>query len=129
MARPLFDGYAVRAANLIELIECVESGTVSKPLLNLPGFKQILFAMDVNQELSEHRAPFVALVQVLDGRLRIRVAGQEHNLGPASWLLMPPDAAHDVRAEEPTRFLLTLARDAPGIHSRLASSERRDLDH
>lgn len=128
MARPLFDGDAVRAANLIELIECVESGTISKPLLNLPGFKQVLFAMDANQELSEHRAPFVALVQVLDGRLRMRVAGQEHNLGPASWLLMPPDAAHDVRAEEPTRFLLTLVREAPGAHSRRAPSEGQGVD-
>lgn len=113
MSKPLFDADAVRAANLLELIECVESGTVSKTLLNLPKFKQVLFAMDANQELSEHRAPFVALVQVLDGRLRMRVAGQDHTLGAADWLLMPPDAPHDVRADEPTRFLLTLVKEAP----------------
>lgn len=110
MARPLFEPDAVQVANLSELIESVRSGTVSKTLLNQPEFKQVLFAMDQGQELSEHRAPYVAIVQVLEGRLRMRVAGHDYVLGPESWLLMPPDAPHDVHAEQATRFLLTLAK-------------------
>ena len=112
MAQPMFESDAVRSANLLELVAIVESGTVSRTLLNQPRFKQVLFAMDAGQELSEHRAPFLALVQVLDGRLRMRVAAETHALGPGSWLLMPPDAPHDVHAEMPTRFLLTLVKDA-----------------
>jgi len=110
MAQPIFGCDAVQAANLLELIVIVESATVSKTLLNEPAFKQVLFAMDASQELSEHRAPYLALVQVLDGRLRMRVSGEIHTLGPMSWLLMPADAPHDVHAELPTRFLLTLAK-------------------
>ena len=112
MAQPLFGTETVHAANLVELISIVESGTVSKTLLNEPTFKQVLFAMDAGQELSEHRAPYLAIVQVLDGRLHMSVTGQMHTLGPGAWLLMPPDAPHDVHAEAPTRFLLTLVKDA-----------------
>ncbi len=111
MAQPLFGTEAARAANLLELISIVESGTVSKTLLNEAAFKQVLFAMDAGQELSEHRAPYLALVQVLDGRMRMRVTGELHTLGPMSWLLMPPDAPHNVHAETPTRFLLTLVKE------------------
>lgn len=114
MAKPLFDADAVHAAHLIESVTIVEAGTVSKTLLNLPQFKQVVFAMDAGQELSEHRAPYLAIVQVLDGHMRMRVAGEDHDLHPASWLLMPPDAPHDVRAEAPTRFLLTLIKGGLG---------------
>lgn len=112
MAQPLFASDTPRAANLLELITVVEAGTVSKTLLNEPAFKLVLFAMDAGQEMSEHRAPYLALIQVLDGRLRMQVAGRSHSLGPASWLLLPPDAPHDAMAETPTRFLLTLVRNA-----------------
>src|SRR5262245_32041785 len=105
VAQPLFGAEAVRAANLLDLIAVVESGTGSKTLLNQAAFKQVLFAMDAGQELSQHRAPYLALVQVLDGRLRMHVSAETHTLGPMSWLLMPPDAPHDVHAELPTRFL------------------------
>lgn len=110
MAKPLFNNDAVQASNLLEQIECTPSGTVSKTLLNRPDFKQVLFAMDAGQELSEHRAPYLALVQVLDGRLRMHVAGKAHLLEPASWLSMPPNTPHDVQAVTPTRFLLTLVK-------------------
>lgn len=110
MAQPLFTVDTARAVRLLDLVPVVESGTMSRTLLNGPAFKQVLFAMDAGQELSEHRTPFLALVQVLDGRLRMSVAGQTHVLEPADWLLMPPDSPHGVHAESPTRFLLTLVK-------------------
>lgn len=110
MAQPLFSADAAQAANLLALVPVVESGIVSKTLLNERSFKQVVFAMDAGQELSEHRAPFLAIVHALDGRLRMRVSGQEHTLEPAGWLIMPPDAPHDVHAETPARFLLTLVK-------------------
>ncbi|MBS0191049.1 MAG: cupin domain-containing protein [Planctomycetes bacterium] len=82
--------------------------TVSKPLLNLPEGKVVIFAMDAGQEMSEHRAPFVATVQVLEGRLRFGVDSAEKIMGPNDWLLMPANAPHRLTALEPTRFVLTL---------------------
>ncbi len=66
------------------------------------------FSMDAGQEISEHRAPFVTTVHILDGRLRFGVDSEEREMAPQDWLVMPPDAPHRLTALEPTRFVLTL---------------------
>jgi quercetin dioxygenase-like cupin family protein len=90
----------------------VPGATVSKPLLNLPEGKIVIFAMDAGQEMSEHRAPFVATVHVLEGRLRFGVESADRVMGPNDWLLMPANAPHRLTALEPTRFVLTLFKRA-----------------
>ncbi|MHC4909934.1 MAG: cupin domain-containing protein [Planctomycetota bacterium] len=108
MAAPLFDASKPTFAELLEACPVVPGAIVSKPLLDLPGGKVILFAMDEGQAMSEHQAPFVATVHVLEGRLRFGVAGQEQVMGAHAVLAMPESAPHDLTALEPTRFLLTL---------------------
>lgn len=108
MSQPLYTPAAPHRAHLAELIDVVSSGTVSRTLVKLPDFKQVAFAMDAGQELSEHRTPMLAIVQPIDGRLRIVVSGEAHTLNAGDWLLMPPDAPHAVHAEKATRFLLTM---------------------
>lgn len=108
MAPPLLDASTPEFLNLLELCPIVPGATVSKPLVNLPECKVVVFAMDVGQEMSEHRAPFVATVHILDGQLRFGVGDVEKIMGPSQWLLMPANAAHSLTALEPTRFLLTL---------------------
>jgi quercetin dioxygenase-like cupin family protein len=112
MAAPLFDAATPQFQNLLVACPIVSGATVSKALLNLPEGKVIVFAMDAGQELSEHRAPYVAAVQVLDGRLRFGIDGVQREMAAHDWLLMPKDAAHAVLALEPTRFLLTLFKKA-----------------
>ncbi len=113
MAQPLFDAEAVHTARLSDLVDVVSSGTVSRALLVTPGFRQILFSMDAGQEMSDHRAPFLAIVQVVSGRLWLRAGERDHLLQDGDWLCMPPDAPHALRAESATRFLLTLVRVPP----------------
>lgn len=108
MASPLFDGTTSQFAELLSACPIVPGAIVSKPVLNLPEGKVVIFAMDAGQEISEHKAPFVATVHVLDGRLRFGVDGQEKDMGPHDWLVMPGNAAHRLTALEPTRFVLTL---------------------
>lgn len=110
MTRPLFESGIPNAARLESLVEPVRAGTVNRCLIGEPTFRQILFCMDAGQEISEHRSPFLAIVQVLSGRLRMVVRGEDHNLESNMWLSMPPDAPHALFAETPTRFLLTMAR-------------------
>ncbi len=112
MAAPLLDATAPGFLDLLQICPIVPGATVSKPLLNLPEGKVVIFAMDAGQEMSEHRAPFVATVQVLDGRLRFGVASTEKIMGPSDWLLMPANAPHRLTALEPTRFVLTLFKRA-----------------
>lgn len=112
MATPLFDAQSPQFAALLDSCPIVPGATVSKPLLNMPAGKTVIFAMDAGQEISEHRAPFVGTVHILDGRLRFAIADQERDMGPHDWLLMPANAQHRLTALEPTRFLLTLFKGA-----------------
>jgi quercetin dioxygenase-like cupin family protein len=112
MALPIFDASTPQFADVLATCPIVAGATVSKPLVNLPEGKVVIFAMDAGQEISEHRAPFVGTVHVLDGRLAFGIAGLEREMGPNDWLLMPPNAPHRLLALAPTRFLLTLFKKA-----------------
>jgi quercetin dioxygenase-like cupin family protein len=112
MAAPLLDATTPEFLDLLQICPIVPGATVSKPLLNLPEGKIVIFAMDAGQEMSEHRAPFVATVHVLEGRLRFGVESADRVMGPNDWLLMPANAPHRLTALEPTRFVLTLFKRA-----------------
>jgi len=111
MAKALFQTGTVSHTNLLDLTPIVQGATVSKPLVNSDVLRQIVFAMDKGQSISEHRAPFVAVVQVLDGELRFGVDGETRTLIAHDWLVMPADKPHDLDAVEPTRFLLTMVKE------------------
>jgi quercetin dioxygenase-like cupin family protein len=71
-----------------------------------------LFAFAGGQELSEHTAPFDALVQVLEGELVLTIGGTEVHARPGEIVLMPADIPHALRAVGDTKMLLTMLRDA-----------------
>jgi quercetin dioxygenase-like cupin family protein len=110
VAKPLFDCQTTQPASLLELMPVESGGIVSKPLIDTGAIKQVLFAMDAGQDLSEHTSPFVATVHVLDGSLRFDVAGRSHEMGSGDWLVMPPNATHSLQAVTPVRMLLTLVK-------------------
>ncbi|GAB4194536.1 MAG: hypothetical protein Kow00105_08780 [Phycisphaeraceae bacterium] len=111
MPEVLHNAEQVGCSNLLELAPVVPGATVSKPVLDGKGLRQIVFAMDAGQTMSEHRAPFLAVVQVLYGELDFGVAGRKHRLQAHDWLTMPPDTPHDLTAIKPTRFLLSLVKE------------------
>lgn len=110
MSSPLFDAASPQFVELLAACPVVPGATVSKPLVNLPEGKVIVFAMDAGQEISEHRAPFVSTVHVLDGRLRFVVGSKQKDMAAHDWLVMPSNAQHRLSALEPTRFVLTLLK-------------------
>lgn len=110
MANPLLDGAKSAFLNLLETCPIVPGAIVSKPLLNRPEGRVVVFAMDAGQELTEHRAPFMTTVQVLDGRLDFTAGGQRQDMGPNDWLVMPPNEPHSLRAKQGSRFLLTFLK-------------------
>ncbi|MGO9197266.1 MAG: cupin domain-containing protein [Acidimicrobiales bacterium] len=69
-----------------------------------------VFGLDAGEGLSEHQASRAAVVQVLSGRLRFTVDGEDFDLGPGFWLHMSPGTPHALEATEPTVMLLTLVR-------------------
>lgn len=110
MTKPLFSPDDVSFAALEETCPVVAGGIVSKPLLNTPALRQVIFAVDSEQEMSEHRAPFLATVHVLRGRMAFTAGGTTREMAAGDWVVMPPDEPHALSATEPTIFLLTLAR-------------------
>jgi quercetin dioxygenase-like cupin family protein len=81
---------------------------VSKVVHRGDGMNVTVFGFDTGEELTEHQAARTAVVQVLSGRLRFTVDGEELELVPGSWLHMTPDTPHSLIATEPTIMLLTL---------------------
>lgn len=95
---------------LVDEIECNAGAIVSKVLLDKPAGTITLFAFDAGQGLSEHTAPFDAVVQVLQGQADLTIAGESVTVGTGQMAVMPANAPHAVRAIEPFKMLLTMIR-------------------
>lgn len=108
MAAPAFDAQNPELVNLLETCPIVPGATVSRPLVNMAQGKVVVFAMDAGQEISEHRAPMPATVQVVDGLLSFSVGGRTREMAPGDWIILPANAPHGLIAIKPTRFVLVL---------------------
>jgi quercetin dioxygenase-like cupin family protein len=95
---------------LAELAAYQEGAIVSRVLVKQPAGSVTLFAFDAAQELSEHTAPFDALVQVLDGEAEVTIGGEPHLLHAGEVVLMPANVPHALRAPTRFRMLLTMLR-------------------
>lgn len=93
-----------------ELLNYQQGAIVSKTLVEKETGTVTLFAFDQGQALSEHTAPFDAMVQVLDGRTEIRIAGVPHLVGEGEMLVMPGHQSHALTALTPFKMLLTMIR-------------------
>ena len=93
-----------------QAVQYSESSIVSRQVIKEPGGNVSLFAFDKGQELSEHTAPFDALVQILDGKAEIFIAGLKYTLEKGSSIIMPADIPHALTAVEQFKMLLTMIR-------------------
>jgi len=98
------------ALRLAELLAYVSGSVVSRTLIKRPVGTVTLFSFDKGQGLSEHTAPFDALVQVLAGRAELTIGGKLVNAGAGETVLMPADVPHSLHAPEPFKMLLTMIR-------------------
>jgi quercetin dioxygenase-like cupin family protein len=87
---------------------------VSRTLLKRPGGTITLFAFDTGQALSEHTAPFDALVQVMDGEAEVVIAGTPLRVRSGQAVLLPANQPHAVSAPVPFKMLLTMIRSPAG---------------
>ena len=99
-----------KSAELAKLIEYAADAVVSKTLLDKEAGTVTLFAFDEGQKLSEHQAPFDAMVQVVDGEGTFFIGGEEVNCKAGEVLVMPANVPHSVLAGERFKMLLTMIR-------------------
>ncbi len=83
---------------------------VSKTLLKKGTGNITLFSFDAGQGLSEHTAPFDAVVHVLDGEARITIGGEPHTVSTGQMLIMPANVSHALHAEQQFKMLLIMIR-------------------
>jgi quercetin dioxygenase-like cupin family protein len=97
---------------LKDMIEYQEGSIVSRIIIRKPQGNLTLFAFDKGQSLSEHSAPFDAMVQVLDGEAEVIINGKSYFLtGCCETIIMPANIPHAVNAKENFKMLLTMVKD------------------
>ena len=96
------------------LVTPTEQGIASRVLARTAGGNLTLFAFDAGQELSEHTAPFDAMVLVLEGTLTLTIGGAAVRATPGTIVRMPAHIPHAVEAPEAARMLLIMLRDTGG---------------
>ena len=95
---------------LIELLQYQDASIVSRVLLKNKGGTVTLFAFDVGEGLSEHTAPFDALVVVTDGEADIEIAGESFRVKQGETIILPANRPHAVKAATRFKMLLIMIR-------------------
>lgn len=95
---------------LADLITVQEGAVVSRTIINKKAGTVTLFAFDQGQGLSEHTAPYDALVHLLEGELDITIAGKPYHLGAGEMIVMPANQPHGLKAVSKIKMLLTMIR-------------------
>ena len=100
----------VSKMNFCEMVEYSSNGIVSKKVLTKSTGNITLFSFDKDQQLSEHTAPFDAMVQILEGEATIYINKIPYQLGADESIIMPANIPHAVYASSKFKMLLTMIR-------------------
>jgi quercetin dioxygenase-like cupin family protein len=93
-----------------ELVNYQDGSVVSREIVKKPTGNVTIFAFDEGQGLSEHTAPFDALVHVLEGEAEVSIAGKLHRLQSDEMILMPANQPHALKALKRFKMILTMIR-------------------
>jgi quercetin dioxygenase-like cupin family protein len=96
---------------LARLVEYQDGSVVSRVVLKAKGGAVTLFAFTEGEGLSEHTAPFDALVHVLEGEADVGIAGVHHRLGNGDFIVLPANVPHSVSAVVRFKMLLIMLRE------------------
>lgn len=93
-----------------KLVEYQEGSVVSKEIIKKETGTVTVFAFDKNEGLSEHTAPFDAMVQVIDGTLELTIDGELFTLTKGNMIIMPANIPHALHAKERFKMVLTMVK-------------------
>jgi len=99
-----------KVVKLNELIDYQDDSVVSREIIRKDTGTVTLFAFDSGQGLSEHTAPFDAMVQVIEGEAEITISGDKNRVAAGEMIIMPANEPHALMAVEPFKMLLTMIR-------------------
>lgn len=101
---------AGQVLDLVKLVEYGDGAVVSRTLVENNTGTVTMFAFDDDQGLSEHTAPFDALVQVVEGEGEITIGGETNPVAKGQLILMPANVPHALKAKTRFKMILTMLR-------------------
>ena len=101
----------MQVSKLADLVNYQDGSVVSKEIIKKESGTVTLFAFDKGQGLSEHTAPFDALVNVLDGQAEVKISGEPFIVKEGEMIIMPANKPHSVQAKERFKMLLVLIKE------------------
>jgi quercetin dioxygenase-like cupin family protein len=99
-----------KISNMEGLVAYQDGSIVSKEIIKKTTGTTTIFAFDRDQGLSEHTAPFDALVYILDGEAEITIAGEPHQLKAGEMIIMPGGKPHALKAVKRFKMMLVMIR-------------------
>jgi len=100
-----------KIGSLISLVKYQNGAVVSKEVIRKNKGTVTLFAFAKAQGLSEHTAPFDALVYIFDGKAEINISGKKHFLKTGETIIMPANKPHSLKAIERFKMLLIMIKE------------------
>lgn len=101
-----------KGAGIAEMVAYQDGTVVSRTIIERSTGTVTLFAFDKDQGLSEHTAPFDALVHVIDGEAIVTISGNDVRLKAGEAVIMPANEPHALKAVEKFKMMLVMIRDA-----------------
>jgi quercetin dioxygenase-like cupin family protein len=99
-----------KVARLTDLVDYRDDSVVSREIINKNTGTVTLFAFDEGQGLSEHTAPFDALVYIFDGEVDITISGKTLHLKEGEMVIMPANQPHALKAVRRFKMILTMIK-------------------
>ncbi len=100
----------MQVLTLKKMIEYQDGSVVSKEIIKKETGTVTLFAFDKGQGLSEHTAPFDALVNIIDGQAEVTISGEPFIVKEGKMIIMPANKPHSLKAEEKFKMLLVMIK-------------------
>lgn len=104
------DSLLAKVTGLAGLVAYQSGSVVSRAIVKSPAGTVTLFAFDEGEGLSEHAAPFDALVHILDGEAEVTLSGTAHRLAEGDAIVMPAGSPHALKALTPFKMMLVMVR-------------------
>ncbi|MEW6202615.1 MAG: cupin domain-containing protein [bacterium] len=101
---------ASQTLKMTDLVDYRDGSVVSRQIINKKTGTVTLFAFDKGQGLSEHTAPYDALVCILDGKAEIVISGKPFNLKEGEMIIMPANQPHSLKAIKKFKMMLIMIR-------------------
>ncbi len=99
-----------KVARMAELVDYQAGSVVSRTVIEKQTGTCTVFAFDEGQGLSEHTAPFDALVSLLDGEAEITISGKPFHLKEGDMIIMPADEPHALKAAKKFKMMLVMIK-------------------